>query len=780
MRWLLIALVAVVLPYSWLWASVEPPRPLPAAAATKVDFQKHIKPLLEKNCLSCHTQGKHRGGLSLESRADLLEGGESGAVVRVGDSASSLLIHLVAGHEPERIMPAKGDRLTADEIGLLRAWIDQGMLWPSDLTFGFPRMPIQLNVKPLPSGNAKHPIDRWLDVYCQQRQLPSPDVVSDALFARRVYLDLIGLLPEPERLHQFILDSAADKREKLIDELLLRKEEYADHWMTFWNDHLRNAYRGTGFIDGGRKTITTWLHRSLLENKPYDRMVRELIFPTPESEGFIKGFVWRGVVNASQSTPIQAAQNVAQVFLGTNLKCASCHDSFVNHWRLKDAYALANVFSDKPLEIHRCDKPTGKTAQLGFIYPELGDIDAKSTQRERQRQLADLITKKENGRLARTIINRLWAQLLGRGLVANVDDMDQPAWSPELLDWLARDFIEHGYDLKHALRVICTSKAYQWPIVRTAENPQSRDDQYRFQGPVARRMTAEQFLDALATLTSVWPQRPAIFLPDSGTLLFDSPVMRNGSLPIDVDIRGFEVLRLLVHDGGNGKHFDWANWGEPRLAGPQGTFKLTELEWVYATTGHGQVMRNRNVNGDPLRIGDTLIEWGWGTHAPSEMVFRLPSGYTRFRATIGPDDDAVQKKTAVSVKFQVYGGTERSLRVRAVRLNDDDLSKAMGRPSREQVVTRRESLATLIQALEMTNGRILDQQLQQGAAQLVERYKGDGEAIVQHLFVYGLGRKPTDIEMTLARQLISSPAQAQGVADFLWAMLMLPEFQFID
>ena len=97
----------------------------------------------------------------------------------------------------------------------------------------------------------------------------------------------------------------------------------------FWNDLLRNDYTGTGFITGGRRQITGWLHQSLVENKPFDQFVRELIAPTDESRGFIDGIVWRGTVNASQTVPIQFAQNVGQTFLGINLKCASCHDSFV-------------------------------------------------------------------------------------------------------------------------------------------------------------------------------------------------------------------------------------------------------------------------------------------------------------------------------------------------------------------------------------------------------------------------------------------------------------------
>src|SRR5205814_8689852 len=141
------------------------------------------------------------------------------------------------------------------------------------------------------------------------------------------FLDPLGLLTGPAGLDAFVADRSADKRDLLAGRLVHDNRAYADHWLAFWNDLLRNEYKGTGYIDGGRKQITAWLYRSLLENKPYDRFVRELINPSADAEGFIKGIKWRGNVNASQVPELQFSQNVSQVFFGANLKCASCHDS---------------------------------------------------------------------------------------------------------------------------------------------------------------------------------------------------------------------------------------------------------------------------------------------------------------------------------------------------------------------------------------------------------------------------------------------------------------------
>src|SRR2546423_11350321 len=185
-----------------------------------------------------------------------------------------------------------------------------------------------------------------------------PNPVEDRVFARRDYLDVIGLLPTPKEMDQFLASRAKDKRDQLVKRLLADKQRYAEHWLSFWNDALRNDYRGTGYIDGGREQITGWLYSALATNMPFNEFVRELIDPVQESEGFIKGIVWRGVVNASQTPQMQAAQNISQVFMGVNLKCASCHDSFINDWMLSDSYGLAGIFSDQPLEVVRCDKPT--------------------------------------------------------------------------------------------------------------------------------------------------------------------------------------------------------------------------------------------------------------------------------------------------------------------------------------------------------------------------------------------------------------------------------------
>lgn len=508
-----------------------------------------------------------------------------------------------------------------------------------------------------PGTKLTNPIDLLLQGHFKSVRVDMNDAVPDVIFVRRVWLDVIGLLPPVDELDAFIRDASTDKRTTLVRRLLAQRDNYAEHWIAFWNDLLRNEYRGTGFIDDGRRQITAWLFRSLYENKPYDKFVKELVNPVPGSEGFVKGIEWRGVVNASQRREMQAAQTTAQVFLGTNLKCASCHNSFTNQWTLADSHGLAAVFSDRPLDVYRCDKATGDYAKASFLFPEVGAVDPNAPRAAKMKQLAELMAAPKNGRLAKTVVNRYWSRLFGRGLVEPLDDMDVEAWHPDLLDWLASDLMDHGYDLKHTLELICTSRTYQLP---SAGESKPNEPARPFRGPLVRRMSAEQFLDAVATLTNVWPGS-------------------NGS--------------LLKQDG----------------------------------------------RGQGGQLG-------------------------AIRAVLASDKSRIAKSPD---------------RVRAALELEDPLSRAMGRPNREQVVTRRDSLATMLQALELTNGTTLDCVLKKGAAAWRKKEGRDSRKLVERVYREALGRTPSAGELQIAVQLLGAAPSADGIQDFLWMVVMLPEFQLI-
>jgi hypothetical protein len=483
----------------WFLLSVTP-----WSAMGKVDFAHEVVPILRENCIECHGGEESKGGFSLNDRDMVLDAN----VIDLERPERSWLIELLrSDYEDERMPPPKTrkDPLPEEQIRVFERWIAAGLPWEAGFTFGGERYeaPLQPRRPELPPGSPDaNPIDRFVDDWMAEREVERPAPLDDASFLRRVSFDLIGLPPTPGELSAFLADESPDKRAGIIAELLARDADYADHWLTFWNDLLRNAYDGTGFITGGRRRITGWLYGALHTNLPYDEFVRQLVAPTEESSGFIEGIQWRGEVNASQTRAIQFSQNVSQVFLGINMKCASCHDSFTDQWKLEDAYNLAAIYSDEPLELNRCDKPTGQKALAAWIYPELGEVDPRAPRDERLNQLAGLITHPENGRTARTIVNRLWARLMGEGIVESVDMLDTEPWNADLLDYLATYLVDRDHDLKAVLELIVSSRIYQSRSVIQSEASSG------FRGPVMKRLTAEQFVDSVRHVTGSWPRPP--------------------------------------------------------------------------------------------------------------------------------------------------------------------------------------------------------------------------------------------------------------------------------
>jgi hypothetical protein len=787
---------------------------LPPPADHRIDFAKEVIPIFEASCIRCHGRGRDRGGLKIDSRATLLQGGDSGPAAIAGKSAESYIIALVAGVDPDETMPKKGKKLTPEEVGVLRAWIDQGMNWDPEISFA-PVTPKNLDPRlpEIPKGkNEQNPVDRFLDVYFTQHKVKQPALVSDRLFARRVYLDTIGLLPPSRELEAFVSSYNPDKRAQLVTALLSRNDAYAQNWLTFWNDMLRNDYKGTGYIDGGREQITKWLYSALVTNMPYDRFVAELVSPRKESEGFIKGIVWRGVVNASQMPQMQAAQNISQVFMGVNLKCASCHDSFINDWQLSDAYGLANVFSDQALEIYRCDLPTGQKAATKFLFSQLGEIHATTNKTERLANLAQVMTCPKDGRMTRTIVNRLWARLLGRGLIEPVDDMQQTAWDQDILDWLAEDLVANHYDLKQTMARIMTSRAYQLPAVDMGEQQSAN---YVFTGPNVRRLSAEEFRDALTTLTGVgYPTADAdIGLGESAKRKF-GPIgnpkwiwndrhaatsAKVGSIytrkTIDLAATPSEAVALVVCDNSfelfvNGqKAGEGDDYSKPFMIDMRRWLKRSSnVIAIHAVNGPGADKTDNPAGlfvyarvrpADGKKVMDFASDGTWLVTDQQMAGWEQPE----FAATSWTNASELGKigiqpwrlrGDLIAMQF----AARHQGAIRAALVAADPLMTALGRPNREQVVTTRPTEATTLQALELTNGKTLADALKFGAAAIVKQ-NDEGPKLVRSVFEEAVGRKPSPEELKMAVGLVGKNPQPAGVEDFLWAMVMLPEFQLI-
>lgn len=614
----------------------------------EIQLVTHVRSVLAHNCYKCHSGAKIEGELRLDEKEFVFAGGENGPILIPGDPGQSELIRRISlSKNHKEVMPEKGKLLSKEEIQLLTLWVEKGAPWPEGVAQQSvyrvaalaPRKPALPPAKP----GLENPIDRWVDDYFQQNYLTWTQPVDDRTFLRRIYLDLIGLMPSPEELADFETNQNPTKRENAVLDLLNRQDDFAQHWLTFWNDALRNDYTGTGYITKGRFAITDWLYASIRENKPYDQFVKELLNPDEKSKGFIEGIRWRGTVNASQRTEMQAAQNVGQVLLGLNLKCASCHDSFISDWKLEEAYAFANIFADTTLEVSRCEQPTGTMAKTKILWEELGEIDSTAAKAEKLRQLADKLVQPANGRMYRTVVNRIWKQMMGRGIVEPVDEMDNAPWSQDLLDWLAVDFVENGYDLKRLIYQIASSKIYQSQSIPLSSPDLLLAEDFKFEGMIRRRLTAEQFSDAVSTISAP---------------LFDS---------VEIKFRPYQLI----------------------------------------------------------------------PEARTNLSF-----------------------------------------ARAALVANNDFLKSLGRPNREIVSTSRDSQASLLQALEMSNGERLNKSLEKGSENWVKNFPDSGR-LTRELYARTLLRKPTEKELDLAKSLFGDQPQQAEVQDLLWAIFLLPEFQMI-
>ena len=638
----------------------------------KIDYQREIHAVFAAHCLTCHNGEKRSGGLSLGTYADIVAGGRSGAAIKPGHSGESLVVRRVMG-EVLPAMPLGGDPLKETEVAALREWIDEGARatpasapakarWEPPLSLSEPAIP------PVTWAGWTEPLDRFTAAYLKKQGVVQPVLVDSAVFARRAYLDIQGLLPAPDEMRAFAASADPNKRAKLVARLSGDSTAYAENWISWWNDLLRND-EGVAYISeiAGRKSITPWLLDALEKNKPYDQMVRELLNPTAPSDpdGFLIGVNWRGVVSASQTPALQAAQNAAQIFVGINFKCNSCHDSFISRWKLKDAYALAAYFSaEEKLQLYRCDvAQPGQFATSAYMYPELDRALPSTSIQDRRATIAAIFTDSRNGRLPRTFVNRVWERLMGRGFVADADDMDGEPWSPELLDYLASDFVKNGYDIKRLIATIVASKTYQMRAVPRTDGPAAH---YSFRGPELRRLTAEEFADAIATVTGDWhvarprpaPPNPAAAATAAAEAAHTATALANAN------VAGV----VLAADG-------------KRLAG------------VFS--------------GAPQDTQENLTL--------NQVLVRSDAENTVARAAATAAAAAARGATPPPPPPPVAPGNY----AREWRIAASNLTRALGRPIRDQVYTSRDAQATSMQAVELVNGETLNHWLWRGAQKML-------------------------------------------------------------
>jgi hypothetical protein len=329
---------------------------------------------------------------------------------------------------------------------------------------------------------------------------------SDATFIRRAYLDAAGILPTSEEVEDFLADQSADKRVKLIDGLLER-DEYVDYWAYKWSDLMLISSRK--LRANSMWAFYNWIRDSVKEDKPWNKFAYEIFTSSGDTRQ-------NGALNyyVLHKDPIDLTETATEAFMGNRITCARCHNHPLEKWTQKQYYELVNLFArvglkngDEPGDIVVYAKATGDVLHPKLLKPlpptplDGTPMSLDSTD-DRRVHFADWLVSPQNTYFARSLVNRVWANFMGRGLVESVDDVraTNPASNEELFAALSADFVKSGYDIKRLIRTIMNSSVYQLSADSNAANQMDTKYYSRY---FVKRLPAEVLLDAMSQVTGV-------------------------------------------------------------------------------------------------------------------------------------------------------------------------------------------------------------------------------------------------------------------------------------
>jgi mono/diheme cytochrome c family protein len=549
--------VALVLAACWTLAAPQPP------ADGAVSFDKEVLPILKANCHKCHANGKAKGGLSLADRAGLLKGGDLGAAVSTDRPEDSLLLKAI-NYRGDLEMPPTG-KLSAKDIAVLTRWVKAGVPWPETAAAAAPEpkgmrvtdhdrqywayQPVKRPDVPLVKNRAwtRNPIDAFLLARLEKEGLsPAPPAERRAL-ARRVWYDLTGLPPSPDEIDAFVNDTAPDAFERLIDRLLA-SPHYGEKWARYWLDLVR--YAETNGFEFDQPKRFAWRYRDYViaafnQDKPYDQFLREqlagdqLDSVTPESmiaTGYYRLGQWDSGAADRLLQRYEALDGIVattgQVFLGMSLNCARCHDHKKDPIPQRDYYRLLAFFhnftdpggknptkkvkaageeievlcvaecGETPCHVLLRGNPRAQGERVEPGFPEV--LPRRAAAGKGRLALANWLADPQNPLTARVLVNRLWQFHFGRGIVPTPNDfgkLGEPPTHPELLDWLASEFVAGGWKIKPMHRLILTSNAYRMSA-KADERALAKDpaNTWFWRFPM-RRLSAEEVRDSMLAVS---------------------------------------------------------------------------------------------------------------------------------------------------------------------------------------------------------------------------------------------------------------------------------------
>lgn len=351
-------------------------------------------------------------------------------------------------------------------------------------------------------------IDTLVNAKLNKLRIPNSPVCTDEVFLRRIYLDLVGILPTTEEYEKFMSSNDPEKRNKVIDELLERKD-FTEIWVAKWAEWLMMRSNNNRVSYKGVLLYYTWLAEQIGNNVPWDEMVKSML-------GANGGTFKVAPTNYYQfeTDTLKVAENTAQIFMGMRLQCAQCHNHPFDRWTQNDYYSFSAFFSqigrkrgEDQRETIVYNSSAGEVRHpvnskvMPPIYLGLVDKVADVAGKDRRVVLADWLASPQNPFFAQNFANRVWHHFFGIGIIEPVDDVriSNPATNPELLSKLGEKFVEYKYDLRKLVRDICRSNAYQRSTARVEGN---ETDELNFSHATVRRIKAESLLDSISQVTN--------------------------------------------------------------------------------------------------------------------------------------------------------------------------------------------------------------------------------------------------------------------------------------
>ncbi len=522
-------------------------------------WDAHVRPLLEAHCVKCHGGAKQKAGLDLRSVEAVMKGSEEGVVVVPGKPDESPLVS-VLHPDADPHMPPKGDPLERDNVEMLRAWIAA-----MDGIAGTPAERHPALAPPPPGTPTASGIDDFLERAWARDGITPAAVTDDRTFVRRLYLDLVGRVPTLDEISGFLGEEAPEKRAELAHRLV-GSDESARHFAELFNVALlgRESERETRRDARENHQWLAYLQRVFAENRPWNRVVEELLLAKSPEDAVERGASWFLLEHRDDKEEL--ARTVGPAIFGRDVRCAQCHDHPIAP-EIKQAHfwGLVAFFSRS----YRVEGPNGTAVaerasggyerysnirgesfdmQLAFLNgttmaePD-GKVEAESKDRyvvappddlldsgddkekrkggttpkveqvpvpkfSRRQALVDVAVKGDDA-FAEAIVNRVWGWMFGRGLVHPLDRIDSvhPSTQPELMAWLVEDFVASGFDVRRLIVALASTRAYQ--LAAKPEGGRPPDGSFACAMPKA--LTAEQLVRALLVVSGRKPDAKGDF-----------------------------------------------------------------------------------------------------------------------------------------------------------------------------------------------------------------------------------------------------------------------------